>query len=440
MERTNNTWLEVGRRHAPLLALGAGLSLALAGACGGVAAPADVVPAVTGDVSVNVEFGHELTQPSIASFHVWVVAPKEGFSVSCSKLVAGETDPHDKEFEVLADEVFTDLDEAIEFAASVGEGVVYVEGVNFSGEATLAGCSEITVSTEDEAVVDVTLIAAGSYDCGDDETEDGSPCDDGEFCTTGEVCDGGDCVDGNARDCSSQAGDCAAGTCSETEGCMVEPQPDDTPCDDSLACTENDACLDGQCVGAEVQCVGGECAGSYCDELYGGCVNAGNLPYGTPCDDENACTGTSTCNGAGTCQSTGNIVLCPTDPICAPAAPCDSVNGCTINPTAAAAAYGYACDSNPCMDYTYYDSYPYGYGGEPPSAYYAYCDGLGECVGGVPLATGTSCDVGCQTGTCDGSGTCVLTSTLPNNSSCSGTYPGSSSTFYGQCMTGECIY
>lgn len=433
---------EAGRRRQRARVLAAvvtfaGGTILLANACGGIGAVPDVVPPETGDVTVDVTFGHELMVPSTASFHVWVVAPKEGYSTSCSKLVAGESDPYDKELEVLADEVFTELDDALEFTAAVGEGFVYVEGVDFSGEATLAGCDEVTVSTEDGANADVTLIAAGSFDCGDSETEDGSPCDDGEFCTTGEVCDGGSCGDGNARDCSSEADDCAAGTCSETEGCMVEPQPDDTECDDGLVCTENDACLDGQCIGSEVQCTGGVCGGAYCDEAYGGCIDDGEVPNGTACDDENVCTVTSTCS-YGTCTANSNRVLCPVS-TCAPVSDCDATNGCSMNATYASYQLGATCSDNPCMDYVY-NYYPPGYGGEAPEAYYAQCDGNGTCVGGVPLPSGVTCNIGCQTGTCDGSGTCDLTANLPDYTSCQGTYPGSTSTLSGSCEAGVCTY
>jgi len=434
------TWLFAGRvpaAHWNKLLLSSSALLLLAGACGGVSLVPDVVPPLTGEVSVEVDFGHELMRPSTASFHVWVLAPKEGFEASCSKLVAGEVDPYDKGLEVLADEVFTDIDEAIEFSSAVGDGVVYVEGVNFSGEAAFAGCTEILVESEGESSAEVTLISAGSYDCDDGDTEDGSPCDDGEFCTTGETCDNGSCGDGNARDCSSQADDCAAGTCSETDGCMFEAQPDDTVCDDGLACTENDACLDGECIGAEVLCTGGACGGSYCDELSGGCVDGGYVANGTPCDDENACTTASSCS-YGNCVASAGVILCPTT-TCAPVADCGTASGCAVNAASAASRVGYACDDNPCMDYLY-TYYPPGFGGAPQADYYAYCDSLGECVGGVPFPSGTTCNLGCQTGTCDGSGTCNITGNLPEYSSCTGNQAGSTITSAGSCTAGQCIF
>jgi len=425
----------VGRRPLSTWISGAGATLLLALACSGVGVVPDVEEPVTGEVSVEVTFRHELTQPSTASFHVWVLALKEGFSSSCSLLVAGEADPYDKEFELLADEVFTDIDAAIEFAAEVGEGFVYVEGVNFSGEAALAGCNEVTVSAEDAANVEVELIAAGSYDCGDSDTEDGSPCDDGEFCTTGETCDGGDCGDGNARDCSVGADDCSAGTCSESDGCMFEPQPDDTPCDDGLVCTTGDACLDGQCTGAEVQCEGSACSGAFCDETYGGCYQAGDLPNGTECDDDNVCTVASSCS-YGTCSPGSDVVLCPVS-YCAPVGDCNPATGCSVNVTQASYRYGYSCSEsdNPCIDTSYQ-----GYAGAPYGDYYAECDGNGNCVGGVPLPSGDPCTIGCRTGTCDGSGTCNLTADAPDATSCTGTYPGSTSPTTGSCTAGQCIY
>lgn len=74
-------------------------------------------------------------------------------------------------------------------------------------------------------------------------------CDDGNLCNGLESCDGGVvCLEGTPLDCGEPTA-CAVPRCDATAGCLVEYQPDGTPCDDGLSETLEDACLGGVCQG-----------------------------------------------------------------------------------------------------------------------------------------------------------------------------------------------
>lgn len=428
--------LAATRRHrSPLLLIG-GLSICaipIAAACSTVTAPPDVLPGATGTVSVEVSYNHDLLADATDTLHVFVVSSKDGSSIDCNKLVSGEMSPYDGNVARTGEKVFKDPSAELEVEALVGEGFVYVEAIDFSGRTHLAGCNAIDVEEGETASAQVTVVTAGSYDCDAKDTKDGSPCDDGRFCTTGETCDGGTCTDGRTRDCASNADDCRAGTCNEDDGCILENSPDDTPCDDGLTCTTNDACQDGECLGAALDCsqvTPGICQyGGSCVEGLG-CTGGNYMPSGTACDNGEYCMTGSECNGAGSCGLNERIVLCDYS-YCAPTATCSEASqGCTVDAAAAAARQGLSCDDNPCID-------PYEVGMGGAAGVGASCDGNGNCTGGTPLSAGTSCTLGCRTGTCDGSGTCNLAANLPDDTACSGVYSGSY-VYTGTCVAGEC--
>lgn len=78
---------------------------------------------------------------------------------------------------------------------------------------------------------------------------DGDTCDDGDPCTDGDLCFAGKCS-GVLRDCGGFDGPCQHGFCNPTSGnCAVEFANEGEPCEDGLACTVDDFCAQGQCVG-----------------------------------------------------------------------------------------------------------------------------------------------------------------------------------------------
>lgn len=128
-------------------------------------------------------------------------------------------------------------------------------------------------------------------------------CDDGDPCT-GDVCLGLSCAHLSS----------------------------DVSCSDGNACTLNDACVAGACVGAVLACADGDpCTADACDPSIG-CTHA---PVAAPCDDGDACTADDQC-GADGCRGTPVI--------------CDDFNACTRDaclPTAGcghvAEPFGRAC-------------------------------------------------------------------------------------------------
>ena len=120
------------------------------------------------------------------------------------------------------------------------------------------------------------------------------PCDDGNACTTNDTC-------GAAGQCFGQPvlcddGDnCTNDSCDPNEGCTFTPN--DNPCDDGSACTENDSCQNGSCTGDFVDCNDGNgCTNDVCDPILG-CVST---PNQAPCDDGDSCTNQDLC-GDGQC-------------------------------------------------------------------------------------------------------------------------------------------
>jgi len=128
-------------------------------------------------------------------------------------------------------------------------------------------------------------------------------CDDGVFCNGLETCD------------------------PTTGACSNPAKANGTSCSDGNACTTDDACQNGSCVGGPPpNCDDGNvCTDDSCDPTRG-CVHADNT---APCDDGNACTQTDTCQ-AGTCTGS-NPVTCTGTNQCKS---CDPTTGQCIVPKA----------------------------------------------------------------------------------------------------------
>ena len=85
-----------------------------------------------------------------------------------------------------------------------------------------------------------------------------------------------DCDDGNS---------CTLDTCDPTSGaCGHQALPEDSPCDDADACSLDDLCTGGACVGSAVTCDDGDaCTLGVCDSLSGDCAF---LPAPCPGDQD----------------------------------------------------------------------------------------------------------------------------------------------------------
>jgi len=165
-----------------------------------------------------------------------------------------------------------------------------------------------------------------------------APCDDGNKCTAGDLCQGGACVGGVQLACDD-FNPCTTDSCEAGVGCVHKLNSN--PCNDGNACTKNDLCTNGVCVGEAVACDDANpCTSDACDAQQG-CTFA---PVSGPCDDGDPCTVGDTCQ-LGQCQS-GNQINCDDDDQCTndQCAPdgsckhvelnglnCDDGNECTVN-------------------------------------------------------------------------------------------------------------
>ena len=239
-----------------------------------------------------------------------------------------------------------------------------------------------------------------SGQCSNPNKADNSPCNDNSACTQTDTCQSGTCTGGNPVVCTALDQCHVAGTCDPSSGqCSNPNKADNSPCNDSNACTQTDTCQSGTCTGGNpVVCTAlDQChvAGT-CNTSTGQCSNP-NKADNSPCNDSNACTQTDTCQ-SGTCTG-GNPVVCTALDQCHVAGTCDTSTGTCSNPNA---TDGTSCsDGNAC---TISDT----------------CQG-GTCVGGNSPSTEPGCKIDTG-GADDATGQKDLTEFCVNrNTSCSGT-------------------
>lgn len=203
---------------------------------------------------------------------------------------------------------------------------------------------------------------------------------------------------------------CQLAVCTVGVGCEIVNAPNDTVCDDSSPCTENDICTAGVCGGTPLNCNDTiACTTDFCDGS-GVCQHIANnnactpstnaceenicvagtgctlrdKPSGFPCSDADPCTLEDSCDGEGSCES-GATLSCPDNddedcrvPVCTTGVGCGFSN----------ATMGASCeaDDSVCTVDT--------------------CNDAGACVAGTPLVCASdgnpctieSCDatLGCQ--------------------------------------------
>ena len=119
----------------------------------------------------------------------------------------------------------------------------------------------------------------------------GTPCV-SDKCHQNSTCEGGACAQGVAINCDD-SNPCTADSCDPTTGCK-HVNADGLDCSDNDACTHNDKCQTGKCVGVTVVCMP-------LDE----CHVAGTCNLKGTCDDPRADDGIACKNklGSGTCQT-----------------------------------------------------------------------------------------------------------------------------------------
>jgi len=147
-------------------------------------------------------------------------------------------------------------------------------------------------------------------------------CDDGIACTENDHCDTGSCV-GQAINCDDgnpcTADSCDNGECTHQEICSCNQ---DSDCDDDDPCTD-DACDNSECTHQsicacveDVDCDDDDpCTDDACDN--GECTHQNTCAcvHDSDCDDGNLCTDDD-CNEQNTCTNTANSLPCDDDNVC----------------------------------------------------------------------------------------------------------------------------
>jgi hypothetical protein len=198
-------------------------------------------------------------------------------------------------------------------------------------------CTQNTSCTVDGRCVGLTVFCDDGNLCTTDtcDPEDGciyqanqNTCDDGNGCTVSDFCSNGKCAGTETDDCACVTDDdcddeedgnkcngilqCVFGKCKvpqaslvfcDTSGdtpcrktlcdpdkgkCVQVASANGRPCDDGDACTVNDLCLNGTCVGSAPRSCddGNPCTVDTCEPALG-CSNAFS---GYPCEDGDPCT------------------------------------------------------------------------------------------------------------------------------------------------------
>ncbi len=163
-------------------------------------------------------------------------------------------------------------------------------------------------------------------------------CDDGDPCTVTDSCVEGACTGTGEMPCDDGRL-CTSDWCEPGVGCRSENRTGS--CDDGNACTENDTCSDGDCLGLPLDCgESTECLRQWCEPSVG-CQSE---ELTGSCDDGDPCTIGDTCS-MGMCMTSGNMNCndnkpCTSDSCvdgnCVNTArpnltPCDDNNPCTLN-------------------------------------------------------------------------------------------------------------
>ncbi len=158
-------------------------------------------------------------------------------------------------------------------------------------------------------------------------------CDDLNPCTSGETCSAGNCTGGVQMNCNDN-NPCTVDSCHAVLGCRYVNVPASPPtaCSDGSACTINDFCFGGFCVGEVVNCDDANpCTTDTCDAVLG-CRRMNNT---NPCDDNNACTTGDACVN-GTCAG-------------GPQINCNDGNPCTSD-SCSFGICNHLNNTNPCND------------------------------------------------------------------------------------------
>ncbi|MBL8783908.1 MAG: hypothetical protein JNJ59_03315 [Deltaproteobacteria bacterium] len=125
-----------------------------------------------------------------------------------------------------------------------------------------AGC--VHLPTESPCCIGAVSVCDDGNPCTDDtcdpatagcvHSDNRAPCDDRDPCTVGERCEAGSCRVGETLACDD-LNPCTSDECSPTLPDLCLHAARSGACDDGIACTRDDTCSAGRCVGDASQCV-----------------------------------------------------------------------------------------------------------------------------------------------------------------------------------------
>lgn len=194
---------------------------------------------------------------------------------------------------------------------------------------------------ENPCKICITAIATDQF-----LVDDTLTCDDGNACTLNDKCMDGICV-GQPMDCDD-GDECSVDSC-EDGVCKHVPVDDGLACNDNSFCTINDKCVAGKCVGEVVECDDNNiCTDDSCDPEFG-CVYQFN---NAPCDDGNPCSVGDTCQ-QGECVAGSDELNCDdgnpcTDDYCSPVEGCLYINHTRDCDDGDPCTVGDACNKGQC--------------------------------------------------------------------------------------------
>lgn len=127
--------------------------------------------------------------------------------------------------------------------------------------------------------------------CANEDNADGLACDDDDTCTVHDGCAAGKCEPGAPNACDD-ADPCTADACEPMAGCYHQHAASSKSCNDGHACTANDRCDAGSCMGDAIECDDGNgCTVDVCSAAKG-CVMTpllGSCSDGDPCTEYDGC-------------------------------------------------------------------------------------------------------------------------------------------------------
>ena len=246
------------------------------------------------------------------------------------------------------------------------------------------------------AACEVSICNPGTGECEEQDAGIGALCDDGGACTVNDHCAFGFCV-GDPKNCDDGNG-CTLDSCLGGE-CIHEAVADATSCNDGDTCTKGDKCQLGECVPGPDLCV--------CDD------DSDCKTFDT---DNNKCTGIWLClESYCTDASEQTAITCPDsnpydclDPVCEPAD-----GSCGLSPRAA----GQSCnDGSGCTTSD-------------------VCGANGTCAGVVQKVCSDPNPDDCVTFVCSATSTDCLPMDLPDAAACD---DGNDCTEADRCVAKSC--